>query len=46
MRTQEIYKLSTFVTIGIASLAIIAFMTVLGVSDTTAYDRTEVEAEL
>ena len=46
MRAEKIYKMTTFITVAIAAFAIVAFVTAIGISDTSAQERAEIEALL
>ena len=46
MRTEHIYKMTTMVTALISVFAIVAFMTAIGISDTSAKERIEIESSL
>ena len=46
MRTGHVYKMTTIVTLTIAAFAIVAFVTAVGILDTSAQERIEIEANL
>ena len=46
MRAEHVYKMTTLVTVMISVFAIIAFMMVVGISDTSAQERLEIQSSL